>query len=79
MCTNKFPPFFIKNWAFIVKEWNLMISTDVKLLVESLPMEVQVLLAFGTNLDPIMLTISRLRTLSVFRYVLCLRCQIHHS
>ena len=23
-CTNKFPPFFIKNWAFIVKERNLM-------------------------------------------------------
>ena len=23
-CTNKFPTFFIKNWAFIVKERNLM-------------------------------------------------------
>ena len=23
-CTNKFPPFFIKNWAFIVNERNLM-------------------------------------------------------
>ena len=23
-CTNKFPSFFIKNWAFIVKERNLM-------------------------------------------------------
>ena len=23
-CTNKFPPFFIKNWASIVKERNLM-------------------------------------------------------
>ena len=23
-CTNNFPPFFIKNWAFIVKERNLI-------------------------------------------------------
>ena len=23
-CTNKFPPFFIKNWAFIMKERKLM-------------------------------------------------------
>ena len=23
-CTNKFPPFFIENWAFIVKELNIM-------------------------------------------------------
>ena len=23
-CTNKFPPFLIKNWAFIVKERNLV-------------------------------------------------------
>ena len=24
-CTNKFPPFFfIKDWVFVVKEWNLM-------------------------------------------------------
>ena len=38
-----------------------------------------VLLAFGTNLGPIMLPIPRLRTLSAFRYVLCLRCQIHRS
>ena len=33
----------------------------------------------GTNLHPIMLPIPRLRTLSAFCYVLCLRRQIHHS
>ena len=35
-----------------------------------------VLLAFGMNFDPIMLPIPRLRTLSAFCYVLCLRCWI---
>ena len=38
-----------------------------------------VLLAFGMNLDPIMLPIPHLRTLSAFHYVLCLRCIIHRS
>ena len=51
-----------------------MILNDVKLLVESVLMFVQVLLAFGMNVDPIMLPIQRLRTLSAFRYVICLRC-----
>ena len=64
---------------FIVFELFPMILNDMKLLVESLLVYVQVLLAFGMNLDPIMLPIPRLRTLSAFRYVLCLRCQIHHS
>jgi len=31
------------------------------------------------NLHPIMLPIPRVRTLSIFRYVLCLRRQIHRS
>ena len=26
--TNKFPPFLIKYWAFIVKEWNLMFYSE---------------------------------------------------
>ena len=52
---------------------------NVKLLVESLLMYVQVLHAFGRNLDPIMLPIPRLRTFPAFRYVLCLQCQIHFT
>ena len=56
-----------------------LLLNDVKLLVESLLMYVQVLLTFGTNLDPKLLLITRLRTLSTFRYVLCFRCQIRCS
>ena len=33
----------------------------------------------STNGTPIMLPIPRLRTLSAFHYVLCLRCQIYRS
>ena len=39
-CTNKFPTFFIKNWAFIVKERNLIF---IRSIVHRI-----VLLAFGT-------------------------------
>ena len=64
---------------FLVFESFSTILNDVKLLVESLLIYVQVPLAFGTNLDPIMLPTPRLLTLSAFRYVLCLRCEIHYS
>ena len=71
-CSNKFSPFLIKNWAFNVKGRNLMFYS--KYIVHRI-----VLLAFGTILDPIMLPIRRLSTISAFRYVLWLRCQIHRS
>ena len=38
-----------------------------------------VFLAFSMNLDPIILPVPRLRTLSAFCYVPCPRCQIHRS
>ena len=65
--------------TFLVFESFPIILNNVKLLVESLLMFVQVLLAFCTNLDPIMFPIPRLRILSAFHYVHCLRCQIHRS
>ena len=47
-----------------------MILNDVKFIFDSLLMYMHVIFAFGTNLDPIMLAIPRLRTLSAFRYAL---------
>ena len=43
-----------------------MISNDIKLFVESLLMQVQILFAFGTNLHPIMFPIPRLRPSATF-------------
>ena len=55
-----------------------IILNDMKLFVESLLM-CKFLFVFSTNLHPIMFPIPRLRTFSAFRYVLCLRRQIHRS
>lgn len=57
---------------FLTFERLPMISDHVKLLIQSHIMDVAVLLAFGTNLSPLMLPITCLCKMSAFHYIPCL-------